>query len=53
MICKFWIEPVALAGNYGFSARELSTIRRIIMRNRDRIMEAWHEHCGGNTGSEN
>ena len=53
MICKFWIEPVALARNHGFSAKELSTIRGIIMRNRDRIVEAWYEHCGGNTGSEN
>jgi hypothetical protein len=53
MICKFWIEPLALARNHGFSAKELSTIRGIIMRNRDRIVEAWYEHCGGNTGSEN
>jgi len=53
MICKFWIRPVALARNWGFSAKELSTIREIITRNRDRIMEAWYEHCGANTGSEN
>jgi len=53
MICKFWIRPVALARNWGFSAKELSTIREIITRNRDRTMEAWYEHCGANTGSEN
>jgi Domain of unknown function (DUF4160) len=52
MICKFWIQPIALARNQGFSARELNTIRETIRRNRDRIMEAWYEHCGADTGSE-
>ena len=53
MICKFWIKPVAVARNQGFSAKELNTIRKIITKNSDRIMRAWHEHCGTNTGSEN
>jgi len=53
MICKFWIQPVALARNQGFTAKELNIIREIITRNRDKIMEAWYEHCGTNTGSEN
>jgi hypothetical protein len=53
MICKFWIRPVALARNQGFAAKELSTIRTIITQERDKIMEAWYEHCGPNTGSEN
>ncbi len=52
MICKFWINPIALARNQGFTAKELSAIRDIITKNRDRIMEAWHEHCGTNTGSQ-
>ena len=53
MICKFWIESVALARNQGFAAKELNIIRKIIMRNRDRIMEAWDEHCSTDTGSKN
>jgi hypothetical protein len=53
MICKFWMKPVALARNHGFSAKELGIIREIVMKNRSRIMEAWYEHCGSNTGSEN
>lgn len=44
--CKFWLEPVALAANHGFAAHELSRIRSIILENRARIVEAWHEHCG-------
>ena len=53
MICKFWIKPLALARNQGFSAKELSAIREIISRNSERIVEGWYEHCGKNTGSEN
>jgi hypothetical protein len=53
MLCKFWIQPVVLAQNQGFTSKELNTIRGIILNNRDRIVEAWYEHCGANTGSEN
>lgn len=44
--CKFWLDPVALAGNHGFSPRQLSRIRSIILEHRQSIVEAWHEHCG-------
>jgi hypothetical protein len=43
---KFWLQPVALAWNRGFSGRELNEIRRIIVENQSTIIEAWHEHCG-------
>ena len=45
-VCKFWLEPVALASNNGFSAKELNRIRKIILVHLDRIREAWDEHCG-------
>lgn len=45
-VCKFWLAPVALAKNYGFSPKELNSIRRIISSNRDKMLEAWDEHCG-------
>ena len=44
--CKFWLAPVDLAWNHGFSARELNDIRRVVMANEQRIIEAWNEHCG-------
>lgn len=44
--CKFWLEPVVLGSNNGFSAQELSRIRKIVADNLDRITEAWEEHCG-------
>ena len=44
--CKFWLEPVALERNDGFTPRELNQIRDIIVGNLARIQEAWREHCG-------
>jgi len=44
--CKFWLEPVGLVGNHGLTSRDLATIRRTIFEHRDRILEAWREHCG-------
>ncbi len=46
MTCKFWLDPIALAGNDGFSAHELNRIRVLIVENREAIVEAWNEHCG-------
>jgi len=36
MICKFWMQPVVLARNQGFAPKELSTIREIILKNRNK-----------------
>ena len=44
--CKFWLQPIQLAANHGFTARELNVIRRLIQSEDDTIIEAWHEHCG-------
>ena len=44
--CKFWLDPVRLATNHGLSQRELAVVRRIIILHKDRIVEAWREHCG-------
>jgi hypothetical protein len=44
--CKFWLLPVELAWNQGFSARELNEIRHLIAENESAILGAWNEHCG-------
>ena len=46
LICKFWLEPITLSKNNGFSPKELNTIRQIIHYNGDKFLEAWDEHCG-------
>lgn len=44
---KVWLEPeISVADSYGFNPRELSTILRTVVNNRDRIVKAWHEHFG-------
>lgn len=45
LVCRFWLEPVALSKNYGFSPSELNVIRQIISSNRNIFLEAWNEHC--------
>lgn len=45
LLCKFWLRPVSLAKNDGFSARELNGIRRLVDENVNLILEAWREHC--------
>ena len=44
--CKFWLEPVALARNYGFAPRELNRIRKLIQTHHSEIQDAWRQHCG-------
>lgn len=47
MTCKFWLDPLTLARNRRFSPRELNQIRNILQENLEKIIEAWHDHCGG------
>lgn len=39
---KFWLEPVGLVTNHGFSTRELSEIERLIVQNQQTLTEAWN-----------
>ena len=43
--CKFWLEPVNLCRNHGFSFHELNQIRRLIESHLVTILESWYEHC--------
>jgi hypothetical protein len=45
-VCKFWLEPVVLSKNYGFTPKELNIIAKSIRYNMEQILEAWNEHCG-------
>jgi hypothetical protein len=41
---KFWLQPLALARNFGFPPRELRRIRVLIEENLEKLLEAWHGH---------
>jgi hypothetical protein len=43
---KFWLVPVALARNFGFSAKELARVESLVEENRDMLLEAWNGHFG-------
>jgi len=38
---KFWLRPVSVAANYGFSAGEVNTIRNLVKENCDLLVAAY------------
>ena len=45
-LAKFWLRPVSLAENVGYSPRELHRIRRVVERERASLMESIDAICG-------
>jgi hypothetical protein len=43
---KFWLEPVGLARNLGFSAAELRKVQSIVVEHRKKLLDAWHGYFG-------
>ena len=43
--CKFWLNPLRLADNDGFSDAELRRIRDTRLENRLAILEVWRGYC--------
>ena len=43
---KFWLSPVSVHYNLGFSARELRVIERIVRQRQEEFMEAWDAYFG-------
>ena len=41
---KFWLDPIVLATNYGFAARELNEIEQIIADHQTELLEAWNDY---------
>ena len=46
---KFWLHPISLARNFGFSPKELREIQSIILENQSKLLEAWYGYFS--TGS--
>jgi hypothetical protein len=47
---KFWLAPVALARNLGFTAVELRRVQRLVAVHEPRLLEAWNEYFRGAVG---
>ncbi len=43
---RFWLEPVGLARNFGFSPKELRRIQIVVGQHQASFLEAWHGHLG-------
>lgn len=43
---KFWLNPVSIARNLGFSPKELRKIESILTENEEQLLEAWYEYFG-------
>lgn len=41
---KFWLEPVGLAQNLGFNARELRKVEQIVLENQMFLLEKWYDY---------
>ena len=42
---KFWLGPVGLARNFGFSPKELG-LQKLMTQHQAAFLEAWHGHLG-------
>jgi hypothetical protein len=43
---KFWLEPVALARNYGFPGAELNKLAELVLVNQSELLKAWRQYHG-------
>lgn len=43
-VAKFWVDPIALADNFGFNSKELKEIGKLIDENKELIINSWNEY---------
>jgi len=43
---KFWLKPVQLSRNLGFSPKELHRLHEIVTENQQLLLEKWHGYFG-------
>ena len=43
-VAKYWLDPVELAKSKGLRDHQLNDIRLLVIRYRDRLLEAWYDH---------
>jgi len=47
---KFWLTPVGVARNLGYTAGELRQIHRLVESNRQLLLGAWNGYFSGRRG---
>lgn len=43
-VAKFWLESVELESSYGFSAKEINQIRKLVVEHQAILLQAWHDY---------
>jgi hypothetical protein len=43
---KFWLDPLALARNLGFDARELGKVEQLLQEHLLELLEVWYDNFG-------
>lgn len=43
---KFWLDPVSVARNIGFSSRDLAVLEAKVVEERENFVGAWNEYFG-------
>lgn len=43
-LAKYWLDPIELAKNRGFSKPELDDIERLVSKHQPELWKAWNEH---------
>ncbi|MCA9185447.1 MAG: DUF4160 domain-containing protein [Pirellulaceae bacterium] len=46
LAAKFWLNPVELARNLGFTPKELRRIQKLAIEHQIVLLEAWHGYFG-------
>ena len=46
-LAKFWLEPVRLQENGGFSLTEINRLRKLVEENADLVLRNWNEYFNG------
>ena len=41
---KFWLDPIELVNSYGFNAKEISEVRKLIVEYQQQLKKAWNEY---------
>jgi hypothetical protein len=44
---KFWLDPVRLESNRGFSRREIGQVRRLVQERREELVRCWDDFFNG------
>ena len=46
-VAKFWLDPVRLQSNGGFSRPEIARIGKVVSEHQSKFLEAWNEYFRG------